>query len=123
MKRPIHFEILADDPEKVANFYQEVFDWKVTTWEGPQAYWLLDTGPQETPGINGAIMHRHFEQAVVNTVEVESMENMLKKVTAAGGKLLHGPNEVPGVGLQAYCCDNEGNMFGMMQPILVSDET
>ena len=117
MKRPIHFEILADDPEKVAEFYKGLLDWEITTWTGgDQTYWLVTTGPEDTPGINGGIMSRHFQQAVINTVEVESLEEMLKKVDALGGKLLHGPNEVPGAGLHAYCADPEGNVFGLMQP-------
>jgi predicted enzyme related to lactoylglutathione lyase len=41
---------------------------------------------------------------------------MLKSVEVNGGKLIHGPNEVPGVGLHAYCADPEGKLFGMMQP-------
>ncbi len=45
MKRPVHFEILADDVEKVADFYREVLDWEISIWEGPQAYWRIDTGP------------------------------------------------------------------------------
>lgn len=118
MKRPVHFEILADSPEKVAEFYKEVLDWDVATWgEGEQTYWLLTTGPDETPGINGAIMARSFEQAVINTVEVESLDEMLKKVSVAGGKTVQGPNEVPGVGFHAYCADPEGNLFGLMEPL------
>jgi predicted enzyme related to lactoylglutathione lyase len=27
-----------------------------------------------------------------------------------------GPNEIPGVGLHAYCADPEGNLFGILQP-------
>ncbi len=118
MKRPVHFEILADSPEEVGVFYSEVLDWEVTTWgEGEQTYWLLTTGSDDTPGINGAIMGRSFKQAVINTIEVESLEDTLKKVSAAGGKTVHGPNEVPGVGMHAYCADPEGNLFGLMEPL------
>ena len=39
MKRPVHFEILADSPENVAAFYNQVFDWEIATWgEGEQTY-------------------------------------------------------------------------------------
>lgn len=117
MKRPVHFEILADDPRKVAAFYADVFGWEVATWDdGDQTYWLVTTGPEDTPGINGGIMHRHFDQAVINTLEIESLDESLKQVEAAGGRLVHGPEEVPGIGLHAYCADPEGNLFGMLQP-------
>jgi predicted enzyme related to lactoylglutathione lyase len=35
MPRVQHFEISANDPEKVAAFFENVFGWKVTKWEGP----------------------------------------------------------------------------------------
>ena len=115
--RPVHFEILADDPETVVNFYRSVFGWEITTWEGgDEAYWLVTTGSDEVPGINGAIMQRHFQQAVIHTMEVESLDAMLEKVETVGGKKVHGPNELPGVGVHAYCADPEGNLFGILQP-------
>ena len=117
MKRPVHFAILADDPKKITGFYESLFGWEIATWDGgEQSYWLVTTGPDDVPGINGGIMHRSFQQGVINTLEVESLEDMLKSVEANGGKLIHGFNEVPGIGLHACCVDPEGNLFGMMQP-------
>ena len=116
MKRPVHFEILTDNPEKVGAFYKDILGWEIATWNGPQPYWLVTTGPEGTPGINGGIMERHFDQAVINSVEVESLEETVAKIEAAGGQKMHGPNEIPGVGLHAYCSDPEGILFGVLQP-------
>jgi uncharacterized protein len=116
MNRPIHFEILADDPEKAAAFYRDVFGWEVAGWEGPQSYWLVTTGADEEPGINGGIMHRHFPQAVINTISVDSLDDTVRKVESAGGKKVHGPNEIPGVGIHVYCEDPAGALFGVLQP-------
>lgn len=117
MKRPVHFEILADDPAKIAGFYKDVFEWEITTWgEGEQSYWLVTTGPDDVPGINGGIMGREFDQAVINTLEVESLDDVLKKIEEAGGRKVHGPNEIPEVGMHAYCADVEGNLFGVLEP-------
>ena len=77
----------------------------------------MNTGPEDSPGINGGIMNRHFEQAVINTITVDSLDEMIAKVEAAGGKKVQGPNEVPDIGQHAYCSDPEGNLFGIMQPI------
>ena len=115
MNRPVHFEILAEHPEKVASFYRSVFDWKIENWQGGEAYWLVDTGPGEAPGIHGAIMKREFPQAIINTVEVDSLEETLKKVEAAGGKKVHGPNQIPGIGIHAYCADPDGILFGVLE--------
>ena len=117
MKRPVHFEILADDPEKLAGFYGTVFGWEIASMGGgEQSYWLATTGPDGEPGINGGFMNREFDQAVINTVEVDLLEAATAEIEAAGGKLVHGPNEVPGVGTHAYFADPEGIIFGVMQP-------
>ena len=39
----------------------------------------------------------------------------LAAVAANGGKLVSGPNEIPGIGTHAYCEDPEGNLFGIIQ--------
>ncbi len=116
--RPVHFEILADNPEKVADFYRKALGWEITTWEGPQMYWLINTGPDNAAGINGGIMRREFAQPVINTIGVESLQETLKKVRAAGGKTINEPSEIPGIGLHVYCADPEGNMFGLLQPAM-----
>lgn len=118
MPRPVHFEILAENPEKIAAFYHDVFGWTTASWEGPQSYWLVTTGPEGSAGINGGIMHRHFPQAVINTLAVDSLDATLAKIEAAGGKKVDGPNEIPGIGKHAYCADPEGILFGVLQPIM-----
>jgi predicted enzyme related to lactoylglutathione lyase len=116
MGRPTHFEILAEDPEGARQFYTQVFGWGAEDWGGEGTYWMLSTGEDGTPGINGAIMGRHFDQAVINTIEIESLEDTMEEVVHAGGKVVNEPNEIPGVGRHVYCQDPEGNMFGILQP-------
>jgi len=70
MNRPVHFEVCTEQPAQLAEFYQAVLDWEIATWDGNQTYWLARTGEEGTPGIDGAIMHNHFPQAVINTIEV-----------------------------------------------------
>lgn len=117
MHRPVHFEILAEDPEKVVDFYREIFGWEVATWEGPQTYWLCTTGGRDEPGINGGVMHRHLPQSVINTITVDSVADMIARIEAAGGQKVHGPNQIPGIGLHAYCTDPEGTHFGIVEPL------
>jgi predicted enzyme related to lactoylglutathione lyase len=116
MARVVHFEILADDPDRAAAFYAAVLGWSIEKPEEMERYWLLSTGAEGTPGINGGMMDRHFDQPVINTVEVESLVDVTAKVEANGGSLAHGPNEIPGMGTHAYFKDTEGNLFGVMQP-------
>ena len=116
MNRVVHFEIPAEDPENVARFYSEVFNWKIEKWEGPVDYWLITTGEENEPGINGAIMKKEGPQSsVTNMIEVSSIDATVAKVTASGGKILIPKMPVPGVGYAAYFRDKEGNIFGLMQ--------
>jgi uncharacterized protein len=117
MARPLHFEILAADPQQTAGFYKEALGWEFTTWTGPQAYWLVTTGPEGTPGINGGIMGRHFQQPVINTVVVDALDDTIARVIAAGGSVARGPSDIPGIGRHAYCADPEGILFGVLEPV------
>jgi predicted enzyme related to lactoylglutathione lyase len=51
----------------------------------------------------------------VNTIDVDSVDAYLARVTEHGGTILVPKMPVPGVGWMAYCKDTEGNTFGMMQ--------
>jgi predicted enzyme related to lactoylglutathione lyase len=50
-----------------------------------------------------------------NTVGVPSVDEFLKKIVKAGGKIVQKKTTIPGVGYMAYCADTEGNVFGIMQ--------
>jgi predicted enzyme related to lactoylglutathione lyase len=49
------------------------------------------------------------------TVDVESIDDALGRVAAAGGKVVLPKNEVPGMGFTAYFSDSEGNLMGLWQ--------
>ena len=116
MKRVVHFDINADDPTRAVEFYQTVFDWKIEKWEGPIDYWLVTTGSDEDPGINGGIMARFGpKESTINTINVPSVDEFLERITRAGGKIIGEKRAIPGVGILGYCQDTEGNTFGIIQ--------
>jgi predicted enzyme related to lactoylglutathione lyase len=116
MPRVIHFELPVDDPERAVEFYTKAFGWQISKWEGPQDYWLVQTGEPGEPGIDGAIMRRSdLVGGTVNTLDVASLDAAVDKVTANGGSLVGEKLPIPGVGYFAYCRDTEGNLFGMME--------
>jgi len=115
--RVVHFEIPSEDPESAARFYTSAFGWQIQKWDGPQEYWLVDTGEGE-PGINGGIMRRGgpFDR-VINTVNVEDVDGSTRRVQELGGTLVGEKLTIPNIGYLQYAQDPDGNVFGMMQPI------
>jgi predicted enzyme related to lactoylglutathione lyase len=49
-------------------------------------------------------------------IAVDDINTSMKKVEAAGGKVLGEPMEIPGYGLYVSFFDTEGNRVSMMQP-------
>ena len=123
MPRPTHFEIHAAEPARAIKFYETVFGWQATQF-GEMEYWGVVTGPDDQPGIHGAIMKRQGpepeEGQPVNcwgvTVEVDDIDAYFKKALEAGGKEAVAKFPIPGVGWSAYFKDTEGNIVGLHQP-------
>jgi uncharacterized protein len=116
MPRPMHFEIPAENPERAMKFYEGAFGWKFQRWEGPMDYWMILTGGDGEPGINGGLMPRRDPaQPCVNTVAVADIDATLATVGGLGGLVVVPKMPVPGVGWLAYCKDSEGHIFGVMQ--------
>jgi predicted enzyme related to lactoylglutathione lyase len=123
MARVIHFEIHADEPDRAIRFYSQLFDWTFQKWDGPMPYWLVTTGADGEPGINGGLLRRmgpgpmdgQAVNAFVCTVEVKNLDAALGTVGTLGGPVVVPKMAVPGVGWLAYAKDLEGNIFGMMQ--------
>ena len=116
MPRPVHFELPAADPERAARFYTDVFGWTIEKWDGPAEYWLVTTGEEDEPGINGGIMRPQSpEQATTNTIGVGDLDATVERATAAGATVVAPRMPIPGMGWLAYLTDTEGNTFGMME--------
>ncbi len=121
----VHFEIHASEPEKLVEFYTGVFGWEIKKWEsGSMEYWLIMTCPKGAPNaINGGLMRRHGAAPAVGaavsgyvcTMVVESVDEMMKKAEAAGGKVAMPKMAIPGMAWQAYMLDPDNNIFGLHQ--------
>lgn len=122
MPRVIHFELFADDPERAAQFYANLFGWRADTWQGETGpvYWLLTTGDESEPGINGDLQQRaQPSDTAAIILPVSSIDQYTAQIAAAGGSVLTPKFSIPGIGYAAYFHDPEGNRFGLFQ----SDET
>ena len=122
MRKVVHFEIPADDIARAKEFYGSVFEWQLEDIDGMD-YTSVTTVPvddQQMPtepgAINGGLIHRSEELSVpVLTVDVDSIDETLKSVEAAGGTVVRSRTEIPGMGAYAYLRDPEGNVVGLWE--------
>ncbi|MEZ4861744.1 MAG: hypothetical protein R3C14_10565 [Caldilineaceae bacterium] len=120
MSRVVHFEIHAENPQRAIQFYTATLGWQFTQW-GDQEYWLIKTGPEDQPGIDGGLLPRQgiidgeAVIAYVCTVDVKNLDETIGAVQANHGTIALPKMPVPGVGWLAYFKDTEGNIFGAMQ--------
>lgn len=118
MPRVVHFGVNAAEPDRAAKFYADVFGWKFQKWEGGVDYWMIKTGEEGEPGIDGGMMKKCDENPMagtVNTIAVPSVDEYIEKIAAAGGKVTAPKMAIPTVGWLAYFEDTEGNTFGIME--------
>jgi predicted enzyme related to lactoylglutathione lyase len=123
----VHFEIPAENVEKLKKFYSDLFGWKIEKMPGEMEYWGIQTVPVDEkgmpmrPGVNGGMMKKEKpENKPINYISVESVDEYSKKVVKLGGKIIVPKMEIPGMGWWALASDPEGNQIGLfetMQPM------
>ena len=122
----VHFEIPADQPERAAKFYRELFGWDIKQYEGTVAggmdYWTVRTVPTDEQGrptgagVNGGLMRRMYpHQTPVNYINVENVEDAVSRAERLGARVLMGKTPVPGMGWFAQLTDTEGNLFAVWE--------
>ncbi|MDJ1370493.1 VOC family protein [Gulosibacter molinativorax] len=126
MSRPVHFEIHATDVESTKEFYAASFGWEYDDYSeyAGTPYFGVRTGPEEAPGINGAIMQRREDaltpgvpvNGAVLTMGVEDFDATAAAILAAGGREALPKYALPGMAWQGYFLDPDGNVFGIHQP-------
>ena len=122
----VHFEIPAQDVDKLKRFYEEVFGWKITQYPSPLDYWIIQTVPVDQngmplrPGVNGGMFRKpQPEIKPINYFSVESITDYLAKIEKLGGKVISPKQEVPNVGWIAAAEDPEGNQFAIIEMLKV----
>jgi predicted enzyme related to lactoylglutathione lyase len=122
MGKVVHFEIPADDVARAKEFYGSTFDWGLQDMPGMD-YTMIQTVevddqqmPREPGAINGGLVPRTADTpAPVITIDVEAIDDSLKKVEAGGGSVVKSRTEIPGMGAFAYFKDTEGNVVGLWE--------
>jgi uncharacterized protein len=133
----VHFEIHATDPQQLIDFYGGLLGWTFSSY-GEAAYWMIDTGEGAIGnvagvaghGINGGLVPRRGARpeigAPVNgcniVIGVDDVDGLMRRGIELGATEAMAAQDWPGVGRAGYLLDPDGNVFGLISPIL-SDGT
>lgn len=117
MSRIVHFEIPVEDPEKSMAFYTQAFGWAFQKF-GEDNYWLITTGEDSVPGINGGMMKKNPGQPPTNIVGVNDIDAAIEKVKAAGGTIVVEKFPIGEIGFVAYFTDPDGIITGLHQSLV-----
>jgi predicted enzyme related to lactoylglutathione lyase len=123
MDKVVHFEIPSDDTARAKEFYGSIFEWQLQ--EVPEMQYITALTvpvderqmPTEPGAINGGLYKRSNQAPAtpVITIGVDSIDEALKKVEAAGGETIAPRTEIEGMGAFAYFKDTEGNTLGLWE--------
>jgi len=111
------FELFADDLSRARTFYETLYDrpLEVVAMGGPEMVMF----PRGEGGVGGCLMQRPAGlergcNAIVYLDADPSLDALLARVPAAGGRVLVPRTELPnGLGVFAQVIDSEGQVVGL----------
>ena len=115
MTRPVvAFQIRGKDPQRLAEFYRELFGWDVGA-ANPMGIMSISPGiggPVE--GVGGHILGSEAP-GVSLFVQVLDLNETLRRAEEMGGRAVLQPFDVPGGPTIAQMEDPEGNLVGLVK--------
>jgi hypothetical protein len=114
------FAIHVDEVDRARAFYEAVFGWVFEPW-GPPGFYLIHTGDEASPGIQGLMHKRRVPRSGTGlngfeaTFAVGDVDAIAARVEASGGKLTMQKSVIPTVGALIRFLDTEGNDVGAMR--------
>lgn len=121
MMKPTYFDFTVKDLGKARAFFENVFDWRFEKFPMPYAYYRIQAGDPDEPGIDGGIGATDDTEISGGnpltqvTIPVPDLDDFISKVEAAGGLVVEPKMPIPGIGWYATCTEPGGLKFGMIQ--------
>jgi predicted enzyme related to lactoylglutathione lyase len=109
-------ELATTDAAAALSFYGELFGWKELRKHDMGAmgvYHLVGIHGVESIGMFKALPDRPMPTRWMSYAHVADIDKAASAVKAAGGKVEHGPMEVPGGTWIAHCVDPQGAAFAL----------
>lgn len=126
MNPVVHFEFPYDNRERIARFYQSAFGWQLQMLGEEMGNYVVATTAKSDAmagapagAINGGFYQRNKDWPAQHpsvVISVPDVKEAMAKITAAGGKVLGEPMEIPGIGQYVSFYDTEENRVSVLQP-------
>ena len=110
-----HFAIQCDDVKRARQFYEKVFGWKMSAYDGvgSDEFQQIRTGAGK---LLGAIQSRKFNPTKSRvlgfecSISVPDVDATTSAIENAGGTIVMPKSAIPGVGWIVKFLDSEGNL-------------
>jgi predicted enzyme related to lactoylglutathione lyase len=116
----IWYELISSDPAASTDFYTQVVGWTAHPFGGgDMPYTVLHAGQA---GVGGISMLTDAASAVgakpgwIGYIGVKDADAAAASIAGAGGAILHGPDDIPGVGRFAVVADPQQVPFMLLAP-------
>jgi len=110
----VHVEIASKDPEATKKFFRAAFGWNLEKQDmGESPYWLR--AGEAMPGVGLRDLMGPEHPGTVPFLYVPSVAESLGKVEKAGGKVMMGKQEIPGMGWFAVFSVPGGPVYGVWE--------
>ena len=108
MSRVTHFHISGNAPAALIGFYRDIFGWEFEKAQSPRPTWHIKTGDGRAAGIDGLLHTRETDSRLVNTIEVDDIDDIVSRIESYGGTIIQ-LLEIPEAGKLALFEDPEQN--------------
>lgn len=126
MSPVVHFEMPAEDLERMKTFYSKTFGWQANQMGADMGNYAVmrttevgaDRVPVERGRINGGFYPKTDNAPHPSVViAVADIRGAMKQIAENGGTILGEPVMIPGNGEYVSFIDTEGNRVSIIQPI------
>lgn len=125
MSPVVHFDMPADDKKRMIAFYSKVFGWETKELGQEMGNFVTanttesENNQPKSPGtINGGFYQKNGDagQTTTLTIQVDDIVAFRESIARAGGKILGGIMDMPGLGKFLSFFYTEGNRVNPIQP-------
>lgn len=108
----VHIEIASTDPSRTKKFFEDVFEWDFESH--PEMSYHTFIAPS---GPGGGLMSpmENQQPGILNYLMSHDIDDDVKKIQEAGGRLLQPKMEIPGVGWWASFEEPTGIVLALFQ--------